>query len=153
MRWFNGITDSMDIWINSGSWWWPGRPGVLQAMGLQRVGHDWVTELNRAEYEWLRKNINDRHYLYYQITQNTSVHAGIHQEFLKYLLCARQLDSGYHQKRDRVPVTYGLTSRVRGGRQWGAGSSKRPFKRGRGWVVFPLMPVCELLAPSTSKCI
>ena len=34
------------IWANSGSWWWTGRPGVLQFMGLQRVGHDWVTELN-----------------------------------------------------------------------------------------------------------
>ena len=31
---------------NSGSWWWTGRPGVLQFMGSQRVGHDWATELN-----------------------------------------------------------------------------------------------------------
>ena len=34
------------VWVNSGSWWWTERPGVLQSMGLQRVGHDWVTELN-----------------------------------------------------------------------------------------------------------
>ena len=34
------------VWVNSGSWWWTGRPGVLRFMGLQRVGHDWVTELN-----------------------------------------------------------------------------------------------------------
>ena len=34
------------VWVNSGSWWWTGKPGVLQFMGLQRVGHDWVTELN-----------------------------------------------------------------------------------------------------------
>ena len=34
------------VWVNSGSWWWTGKPGVLQAMGSQRVGHDWVTELN-----------------------------------------------------------------------------------------------------------
>ena len=32
--------------MNSGSWWWTGRPGVLQFMGSQRVGHDWATELN-----------------------------------------------------------------------------------------------------------
>ena len=32
------------VWVNSGSWWWTGRPGVLQFMGLQRVGRDW-TEL------------------------------------------------------------------------------------------------------------
>ena len=34
------------MWVNSGSWWWTGRPGVLRFMGSQRVGHDWATELN-----------------------------------------------------------------------------------------------------------
>ena len=34
------------VWVNSRSWWWTGRPGVLRFMGSQRVGHDWVTELN-----------------------------------------------------------------------------------------------------------
>ena len=34
------------IWASSRSWWWTRRPGVLQSMGLQRVGHEWVTELN-----------------------------------------------------------------------------------------------------------
>ena len=34
------------VWVDSGSWWWTGRPGVLQFMGLQRVGHDWTTKLN-----------------------------------------------------------------------------------------------------------
>ena len=33
------------VWVDSGSWWWTGRPSVLQFMGLQRVGHDWATEL------------------------------------------------------------------------------------------------------------
>ena len=37
------------VWVNSGSWWWIGRPGVLWFMGSQRVGHDWVTELNWTE--------------------------------------------------------------------------------------------------------
>ena len=37
------------VWVNSGSWWWTGRPIVLQSMGSQRVGHDWVTELNWTE--------------------------------------------------------------------------------------------------------
>ena len=34
------------VWVNSGSWWWTGRPGVLRFMGSWRVGHYWVTELN-----------------------------------------------------------------------------------------------------------
>ena len=34
--------------VNSGSWWWTGRPGVLWFMGSQRVGHNWATELNRT---------------------------------------------------------------------------------------------------------
>ena len=34
------------VWVNSGSWWWTGRPGVLRFMGSQRIGHDWVTKLN-----------------------------------------------------------------------------------------------------------
>ena len=37
------------VWVNSGSWWWTGRPGVLRFMELQRVRHDWVTELNWTE--------------------------------------------------------------------------------------------------------
>ena len=34
------------VWASSGSWWWTGKPGMLQSMELQRVGHDWETELN-----------------------------------------------------------------------------------------------------------
>ena len=34
------------VWVDSGSWWWTERPGVLQLMGSQRVEHDWATELN-----------------------------------------------------------------------------------------------------------
>ena len=33
------------VWVNSGSWWWTGRPGVLQSMVSQRVRHSWATEL------------------------------------------------------------------------------------------------------------
>ena len=34
------------VWVDSGSWWWTGRPGVLRFIGSQRVRHDWATELN-----------------------------------------------------------------------------------------------------------
>ena len=43
------------VWVNSGSWWWTGRPGVLQFMGSQRVRHNWRTELNWAELTLKRK--------------------------------------------------------------------------------------------------
>ena len=46
MRWLDGITVLMDMSLsNSRSWWLTRKPGVLQSMGLQRVGHNWVTEL------------------------------------------------------------------------------------------------------------
>ena len=44
--WMASPTQWTWVWVNSGSWWWTGRPGVLQFMGWHRVGHDWVTELN-----------------------------------------------------------------------------------------------------------
>ena len=44
--WDGWIASPTWVWVNSGSWWWTGRPGVLQFMGLQRLGHDWATELN-----------------------------------------------------------------------------------------------------------
>ena len=37
------------VWVNSGSWWWTGRPGVLRFMGSQRVRHNWATELKRTD--------------------------------------------------------------------------------------------------------
>ena len=43
------VTQRTWVWVNSGSWRWTGRPGVLQSMGLQRVWHDWATELNWTE--------------------------------------------------------------------------------------------------------
>ena len=44
--WMASLTQWMWDWVNSDSWWWTGRPGVLRYMGFQGVGHDWVTELN-----------------------------------------------------------------------------------------------------------
>ena len=43
--WMASLTWWTWVWVSSGSWWWTGRPGVLQIMGLQRVGHNWVTDL------------------------------------------------------------------------------------------------------------
>ena len=46
-HWLDGV------WVNSRSWWWTGRPGVLRFMGSQRVGHNWATELNWADQKTL----------------------------------------------------------------------------------------------------
>ena len=47
--WMTSLIQWTWVWVNSGSWWWTGRPDVLQSMGSQRVGHDWATELT----DWL----------------------------------------------------------------------------------------------------
>ena len=43
--WIASLTWWAGVWASSGSWWWTGKRGVLQSMGLQRVGHEWATEL------------------------------------------------------------------------------------------------------------
>ena len=41
------------VWVDSGGWWWTGRPGVLRFMGSQRGQHDWATELNWHRSSWV----------------------------------------------------------------------------------------------------
>ena len=43
--WMASLTRWTWVWVNAGSWWWTGRPGVLRFMGLQRVRHDWATDV------------------------------------------------------------------------------------------------------------
>ena len=47
--WMASLTQWTGVWVSSRSWWWTGRPGMLQSMGSQRVGYDWATELNWTE--------------------------------------------------------------------------------------------------------
>ena len=51
--WMASLTWWTWVWVNSLSWWWTGRPGVLRFMGSQRVRHDWATELN-----WCCRNVS-----------------------------------------------------------------------------------------------
>ena len=52
--WMVSLTRWTWVWVDSGSWWWTGRPGVLQFMGSQRAGHDSATKLN---WTWLNKGV------------------------------------------------------------------------------------------------
>ena len=51
--WMASWTQWTWVWVNSRSWWWTGRPGMLRFRGSQIVGHDWATELNWTELSWL----------------------------------------------------------------------------------------------------
>ena len=58
--WMASPTQLTWVWVNSGSWCWTGRRIVLWSMGSQRVGHNWVTELNWDGYQrqiWEIKNL------------------------------------------------------------------------------------------------
>ena len=50
--WMASPTQWRWVWVDSGSWWWTGRPGMLRVMGLQRVRRDWATEL-----DWIVGNV------------------------------------------------------------------------------------------------
>ena len=64
--WMASLTWWTRVWVSSGSWWWTGRPGVLQSMGLERVGHDWATELNLQQPDKI-DNYNEAHFFFKQI--------------------------------------------------------------------------------------
>ena len=71
--WMASLTRRTWVSVNSGSWWWTGRPGVLRFMGSQRVGHDWVTDLIEINsFLKVTKNFQmfkTRHYI--SIKENT----------------------------------------------------------------------------------
>ena len=59
--WMTSPTQRTWVWVNSGSWWWTGRSGVLRFMGSQRVRHNWETELN-----WIESVMLSNHLILYQ---------------------------------------------------------------------------------------
>ena len=76
--WMASPTQWTRVWVDSGSWWWTGRPGVLQSTGSQRVRCDWATELNWTETKvW--KVLSQ--WLFYCLSQSTS---GLWNQFTGY---------------------------------------------------------------------
>ena len=81
----------MWVWVNSGSWWWTGRPGMLWFMGSQRVGYDWATELNWTEYSivymyhifFIHSSANGHLccFLVLAIVNSPSENTGVHMSF------------------------------------------------------------------------
>ena len=51
--WMASLTQWTWVWVNSRNWQWTGKPGVLQSMRSQRIGHEWATELNWTGYDCL----------------------------------------------------------------------------------------------------
>ena len=81
-----------EFWVSSRSWWWTGRPGMLQSMGSQRVGHDWATELKKLSPKyskyllsicWLKKSLKIPRFIL-TLRRNTNfVHFFNYQLYLK----------------------------------------------------------------------
>ena len=73
--WMASPTQWTWVCVNSGSWWWTGRPVVPQSMGSQWVGHDWATELNWTElnHTWTMTCLANQQCLWDSPGQNTGV--------------------------------------------------------------------------------
>ena len=86
--WMASPTQWIWVWVNSRSWWWTGWPGMLQSMGLQRAGHDWVTELN-----WTDWSSVDSHFWKCEI----SVFLENHDYWLSFIHSSRAKSSKRHR--------------------------------------------------------
>ena len=64
--WMALPTQSTWVWASSGSWWWTGKTGVLQSMGLQKVRHNWVTKMNHIQTQILGQGIRRKWFKQYK---------------------------------------------------------------------------------------
>ena len=72
--WMASPTQWRWVWVDSGSWWYIGRPGTLGPMGSQRVGQDWAAEMNWTELNWRSSEGAPRFFRYsYRILQYPSI--------------------------------------------------------------------------------
>ena len=94
--WMASLTPWAWVWVNSGSLWWKGRPGVLRLMGLQRVGHDWVTELNWTE-----------HYIKCQAGWSTSWDQDFWEKYQLPRICRWYQSNGRKQREMKEPLDEG----------------------------------------------
>ena len=95
MRWLDGITDAMDMNLNLQQWWGTGRPGVLQSMGLQRLGHNWTTTISNHETVYV-KLLYGSILWYLQFSQFNSVAQSCPTLYDPMDCCTRGLLLSYH---------------------------------------------------------
>ena len=83
--WMASLTRWTWVWISSRCWWWTGRPGMLQPVGLQRVRRDWATELNWTAELLLASQVSlfERIHLPVQEIQETCVWSLVKQDPLE----------------------------------------------------------------------
>ena len=119
------------VWVNSRSWWWTGRPGVLRFMGSQRVGHDWATELKREGV--INTQVEIRQALPEEVTFQMSFEGG-GPEAGKIILGRRN---------NRNPVNRGKMYHwnkcclMRDGGRWGSFPINQQLNRTKAFSVFP----------------
>ena len=102
--WMASLTQWTWVWVNSRSWWWTGRPGVLQFMGSQRVRHDWATELNWTEYSIV--------YIYHNFFIHSSVNGHLGCFHVLAVVNSAAMNSGIHVSFSSL-VSSGYVPRVR----------------------------------------
>ena len=108
--------------MNSGSWWWTGRPGVLQFMGSQRVGHDWATELNWTEVSFLQISQMSLYLGNCNSPTTETGLGGVYLIMLPYFLLSKDT-SGCHYLFICVIIRLWAISTTKGWITWGQGPS------------------------------
>ena len=83
------LTQCTWVWASSRSWWRTGKPGMLQSMGSQRVGHDWATELNWADVHRVSNDIQPCHPLLFP--SPPAFNLSLHQDLFQWVSCSHQV--------------------------------------------------------------
>ena len=130
--WMASLTWGTWVWVNSGCWWWTGRPGVLWFMGSQRVGHKWVIELN-----WKLNTL-------YILFTHEVLHSG-HLRPKGQRAIVPNLNNNQKTSIHPADLLSHMFRKIR------ISSMCRNFSRAQTWVFFHHLLYCVDLAPNSLK--